>query len=76
MADIEKVIKAIECRANGNGRQGCVGWDVDCPYSFSHVFCDQNQLYLDALALLKEEDEEVRVAYRRGLETGRTIKWD
>lgn len=29
----------------------------------------------DALALLKEQDEEVRNAYERGMETGRKIKW-
>jgi hypothetical protein len=29
----------------------------------------------DAIELLKEQDEEVRAAYRRGLESGRTIKW-
>ena len=34
-----------------------------------------NELY-DALELLKEQDEEVKAAYRRGLESGRTIKWD
>ena len=27
------------------------------------------------LSLLKKQDEEVKAAYRRGLETGRTIKW-
>ena len=56
MPDIGKVIKAVECRANGNGQQGCIGWDVDCPYSFDHAFCDMNQLLLDALALLKEQE--------------------
>jgi hypothetical protein len=30
----------------------------------------------DAIDLLKEQDEEVKAAYRRGLESGRTIKWD
>ena len=29
-----------------------------------------------AIALLKEQEEEVKAAYRRGLESGRTIKWD
>jgi hypothetical protein len=28
------------------------------------------------LAMLKEHDDEAREAYRRGLEAGRTIKWD
>ena len=58
MPDIGKVIKAVECRANGNGQQGCIGWDVDCPYSFGHAFCDMNQLLLDALALLKEYKQQ------------------
>lgn len=29
----------------------------------------------DAIALLKDHDKEVKAAYRRGLEAGRTIKW-
>ena len=29
-----------------------------------------------AITLLKKQDEEVRAAYRRGLESGRTIKWE
>ena len=28
------------------------------------------------IALLKEQEAEVKAAYRRGLESGRTIKWD
>ena len=58
MAELEKVIKAVECRANGNGQQACiVGWDVDCPYSYNHAFCDMNQLLLDALDLLREQED-------------------
>ena len=34
------------------------------------------ELVRDAISLLKEQDEEVKAAYRRGLEAGRTIKWD
>ena len=33
------------------------------------------QVITDAIVLLKKQDEEVRAAYRRGLESGRTIKW-
>jgi len=60
MFDSEKIIKAIECRANANGQQGCiVGWDVNCPYAFNHVFCDMNQILLDALTLLREQQNDI-----------------
>lgn len=69
--DKEKVIKAIEgCINDGSFCNKC---DYDgCV--FQHGSCEKD-LLADALALLKEQDEEVKAAYRRGLETGRTIKW-
>lgn len=71
--DGEKVIKGLRCI------KGDLVLCVDCAYSDENghgtyackAFCAN-----DAIELLKEQDEEVRAAYRRGLESGRTIKWE
>ena len=67
MPDIEKVINELnECiehiRKNKFNKIPCWG---NCQSAM-----------IDAVSMLKEQDEEVKAAYRRGLETGRTIKWD
>lgn len=81
MADMEKVIKELETcipmKYETNEEKECR--HEKCPYGrenykpMNGCFWD---LMTDALALLKKQDEEVKAAYRRGLESGRTIKWD
>lgn len=70
--DRKKVIKTIDgCINDGSFCNKC---DYDgCV--FHHGSCEKD-LLADALVLLKKQDEEVKAAYRRGLESGRTIKWD
>lgn len=72
--DKEKVIKGLETCAGTNNEsfQDMVVCVLECPYK-GHGCVDQ--LMFDAIALIKEQDEEVKAAYRRGLESGRTIKW-
>jgi hypothetical protein len=73
--DREKVIKGFECcftDMNLSNSMPC----RSCPYgSLPKKENCQKQMFADALALLKEQDEEVRNAYERGMETGRKIKW-
>lgn len=62
--DREKVINGLRemsCRATWK--------DID---GVRHKF---QPIINDALALLKEQGEEVRKAYERGIEIGRKIKW-
>ena len=63
MPDREKIIRAFE----------------QYVYNFVELTTTDeynHQILEQVLALLKEQDEEVKAAYRRGLKTGRTIKWD
>ena len=72
--DIEKVIKGLECHhIDELNRINC----ADCPYYKEDDIAMGclNSVHDDALALLKEQGEEVRNAYERGMETGRKIKW-
>jgi hypothetical protein len=63
MIDREKVIKKLAVRIQSDSEE----WNtIELPIEEAN----------DILALLKEQDEEVKAAYRRGLESGRTIKWD
>ena len=62
MIDREKVIKAYEDFVNG---YECFCTSDDYEY----------EMHKAVLALLKGQDEEVRNAYERGMETGRKIKW-
>ena len=55
MADIEKVIKAIEICIKNGCKDGIP--NQLCPYS-SEVGCDLNQILADALAMLKEQETE------------------
>ena len=52
MADIEKVIKGLECCTSENGQLNC----EDCPYRKRNNFCDN--LERDALELLKEQKKK------------------
>ncbi len=73
--DGEKVIKGLRhCTAWAGLHECQPKFRPDCPYD-DEADC-KLALMRDALALLKEQDEEVKAAYRRGLESGRTIKWD
>ena len=58
MADIEKVIKALRCRAY-NDDVSC----TDCAYFRPDVKpvlkCDYNQIFDDAITLLKEQKEKI-----------------
>lgn len=73
MHDREMIVKCFEfCRVEDK----CSS--TDCPYwanSASASECTK-ELAKDVLTLLKEQDDEARAAYRRGLEAGRTIKLD
>ena len=57
MADIEKVIKGLEChRIDDNHRINC----TDCPYYVdddNHIRC-VNDLHDDAITLLKEQEKK------------------
>lgn len=61
MADREKVIKGLQEIVDDKWMKNHADWYVS--------------VCADALALLKEQGEEVRNAYERGMETGRKIKW-
>ena len=79
MPDREKLIKWLEydyLLRVGAYRKDCKqGCDACMPMHDSDDYCDIDML-CKILALLKEQEEEVKAAYRRGLETGRTMKWD
>ena len=55
MPDREKVIKGLEIHIKPNSR--CVG----CPYPNNGLCGDQ--LYMDALTLLKEQEESIPVSW-------------
>lgn len=69
MIDRKMVIDGLE-HCSDRTQKRC---NPTCPYH-ERVFCE-TELAADALALLKEQDEEVRNAYERGLSVGRTTKW-
>ena len=74
--DREKVIKGLEICSDCGFCASIKKFDLRCPYRNNDgKGCDRSQLLMDALVLLKEQDEEVRNAYERGMETGRKIKW-
>lgn len=62
--DKEKVIKAIECCVVNHTR--CFD-DNDklCPYFTTKVYMCETELLKDALALLKEQDAEIREKNQR-----------
>ena len=56
MPNREKIIKVLECSANG--ALHC--FDTFCYWHGTGNDCDRSQIMLDALALLKEQPEIVR----------------
>ena len=58
MADIEKVIKALECRKKNANMSGCTMCDyfeaIDTKYH-----CDLQQIASDAIELLKEQQKQI-----------------
>lgn len=63
MPDREKVIKGLECCSNLD--DAC----VNCPYDYSgdggEASCLRGQLMPDAIALLKEQEEIMKMLYFR-----------
>lgn len=75
MIDINEVIYGLEFTKAMITFNPLTGEDIE-PEDLN----EDNKITYDArvgaIALLKKQDEEVRAAYRRGLESGRTIKWE
>lgn len=72
--DREKVIEGIRHCYEVKGCDGCP-YEEGCAYAFDNDEKPHCPIMDDILSLLKEQDEEVRNAYERGIETGRKIKW-
>lgn len=53
MADMEKVIKGMEC-CLGKGQKR--GMCEDCPYDTGRMICNLGDMHRDALALLKAQE--------------------
>ena len=59
MADIDKVISALECLSSGGGTYDCLKFP--CPYGFyGYTDCHKWEIARDALELLKEQPQIVR----------------
>lgn len=55
MADLDKVISALDCLANGGGTYDCLKFP--CPYGFyGYTDCRKWEIARDALELLKEQE--------------------
>lgn len=62
MADIEKVIKGLECCIK-QGEQGILDCDYDCPYGEHGNRLDcWIKMNRDALAMLKEQDAKKQIS--------------
>jgi hypothetical protein len=80
MADMEKVIKALECRKNADKRCGnpCEETGM-CHYAtavrdingeiYRPFICDRERICTDALALLKEQKQEIEFLKAMQLQT-------
>jgi len=56
MADLDKVISALDCLAHGGGTYDCLKFP--CPYGFyGYTDCHKWEIARDALELLKEQQE-------------------
>ena len=66
MSDIEKLLARIGTARDAISRKE---EQTSLDYMIDGVL-------MNCSVMLKEQDEEVKAAYRRGLESGRTIKWD
>lgn len=75
MHDIEEIIYGLEFTKAMITFNPLTGEDIE-PEDLN----ENNKITYDAcvgaIVLLKKQNEEVRAAYRRGLESGRTIKWE
>lgn len=75
MIDINEVIYGLEFTKAMITFNPSTGEDIE-PENLN----EDNKITYDAcvgaITLLKKQDEEVKAAYRRGLESGRTIKWE
>jgi hypothetical protein len=60
MPDREKIIRALECCLDivrsGRWASGC----ITCPYDVEENNC-REKMILDAIAMLKEQDEQIRI---------------
>lgn len=70
MADLEKIIKALECRKNADKRCGNPCEDTGlCHYAtavrgldgeiYRPFICDMGRIYADAIELLKEQGQTI-----------------
>ena len=75
MIDINKVIYGLEFTKAMITFNPSTGEDIE-PENLNEDDKITYDACVGAITLLKKQDEEVRAAYRRGLESGRTIKWE
>ena len=59
MPDREKVIKGLQVHAEGCGYRSHYCDATDCPYRYGDESCDIEEMCIDALALLKEQQERI-----------------
>ena len=72
MPDREKVIKGLEAHEKGCGYRSHHCDVMGCPYRYGDESCDIEEMCHDALALLKEQDERIKLLEHQ-LET--LTKW-
>jgi len=75
MHDIEEIIYGLEFTKAMITFNPSTGEDI-APEDLNEDNKITYDACVDAITLLKKQDEEIRAAYRRGLESGRTIKWE
>ena len=59
MHDIEKVIKGLQAHVKGCGRRSNYCDIMECPYRIGDEFCDIKQMCIDAIAMLKEQENDI-----------------
>ena len=60
MADLDKVISALDCLAHGGGAYDCLKFP--CPYGFyGYTDCHKWEIARDALELIKEQKEHQQI---------------
>ena len=75
MIDINEVIYGLEFTKAMITFNPSTGEDIE-PENLNEDDKITYDACVGAITLLKKQDEEVKAAYRRGLESGRTIKWE
>ena len=75
MIDINEVIYGLEFTKAMITFNPSTGEDIE-PENLNEDNKITYNACVGAIALLKKQDEEVRAAYKQGLESGRTIKWE